>query len=756
MTIPTSSNFPTELDTDNNLYEVHDSLRVRLAEDYAPGDTVITVSGDEETMRRFPDTGIITLTEQCSEAENRAISFYYGMRSLTTFEELELLPGFTDVAKPKSVTNVTQNVMASTHNAIKDAIIAIQYFAGKKGEIGMRPLDGTMEARTNYIRKLALSPKAWFSVNKTVGLVPMTCDFQDLSFRLGDGDVRWIWDFGDNTSPSLVTVENTTIEATDVVPVDSNNVLVDDTDGGSIQKTYTRPGVYDVKLTVINEFGQDTVIFPGLINSRIKAPDEAVIKFLPRTSQIHIAGTPTDGPYTTPPTIRAPANSLIDIEIQSGTNPNTGRSYGGEELDDSGSPLDPISQYTWSLADDLTHNNASAIRASYSVGGKYDLILRTDTAFGAYRITTYEDVIDIVEKTNLWLWTFGNSSVVNSYEFGLTSETFKAKAETALTVGYNDEFLDGEDNESQQKIEFSRNNGFAQRGTTGSGNGGSGLLFWASGRGEGDPTTDETIQMSEFNGFSDTYISRSSISRPWNWVSLSSPSKLYFLFGGITSTPGANESPTNQTKTTVTLSDLSIATTTLANTNYKNGANELKENEVSFDDAGNPEQGHMSVYRACWRNDTGYILRNEGVGTFFRLKSFYKTSGNTSDQFIDLRKLPDMTGPAKTEGQLVALRDGVFFFNNSGAVSAYNSTSGVWESGGPGINSAAFRLLQDNTASSFDDTSNTLLAASDGDQLAYLSYDYSVSAFTKFNLTDMTFSKLGSRPAGNQWQMMVF
>jgi hypothetical protein len=51
-----------------------------------------------------------------------------------------------------------------------------------------------------------------------------------------------------------------------------------------------------------------------------------------------------------------------------------------------------------------------------------------------------------------------------------------------------------------------------------------GYCFGPSGRAEGsDPTTDETIKMSEFNGFSDTYISRDSINRPWNWVALASP-----------------------------------------------------------------------------------------------------------------------------------------------------------------------------------------------------------------------------------------
>ena len=56
----------------------------------------------------------------------------------------------------------------------------------------------------------------------------------------------------------------------------------------------------------------------------------------------------------------------------------------------------------------------------------------------------------------------------------------------------------------------------------------------------------------------------------------------------------------------------------------------------------------------------------------------------------------------------------------------------------------------------FDDATNTLLAASDGDKRAYISFDYSPNAFLKFNEIDLTFVTLGSRPAGNQFLMGVY
>ena len=755
MTIPTSSTYPTTIDTNQNLYQVHDSLRVRLIEDYNPGDKSITVLGDETTMRLFNATGIITLTEQCSDPEFRAISFYYGSRTLTTFDQLEILPGFTDVAKPKSLTDVTQNVMAVHHNALKDALIAIEHFAGKKGEVAIRPLEGTMEQRINYLRKLALSPKAWFKVDKTIGLAPLTVEFEDQSFRLGgDGTsytVEHLWDFGDNSGPSIITINEDT-----EVPSNITDVLVKDISGGKIKKTYTKPGIYSVTLKVTNSFGTDSVTFNDIISARFPAPDYAVIDFIQRSGQIVTSGSPAGGPYVTPPKIRATTNSIIDIAIPSGINTFTDKTYSGESVDGTNTPIDPIKDYTWSLSDDLAHSNAPNARAVFSVGGVYDLTLRTDTQFGAYRITNYQDSFDIVEKTNLWLWSYNNPNSVSSFEFGLVSETFKAKSTASLTLGIDDSFLDGAQNETQQKREFHRNNGFAQREAAESGAGGVGILYWATGRDSISSSSSEEISMSEFNGFVGTYTSRPSISRPWNWISFASSENLYFFLGGVTSSIAPNTSPTNQTKTKMALNDLSVSNATLGSTNYKNGANELTNNEVAFDVMGDPEQGHMSVYRSTWHEETGYLLRNEGVGNFFRIKSFYKTSGNSTEPFQDIRKLPDVVGSAKVEGQLLSLSQGVYFFSNSGAVAAYNPTSGIWATGGPGVNSGSFRLLQDTNVIGFDDGSQTFLAASDKDRIAYLSFDYSPKAFVKFNESDTTFSGVTSRPTGSQWQMSIF
>src|SRR5581483_2971833 len=118
-------NYPNSLDNNDTLYLVHDALRVVLSEDYNPGDTFITVDPDP-ILLQFPPTGIITLTDQCSDIGLRAISFSYKAVDAKNnlFTGLTLLSGFTDVVKPKRFTDVTLNVTAPHHDNLKDALIA--------------------------------------------------------------------------------------------------------------------------------------------------------------------------------------------------------------------------------------------------------------------------------------------------------------------------------------------------------------------------------------------------------------------------------------------------------------------------------------------------------------------------------------------------------------------------------------------------------------------------------------------------------
>lgn len=760
--IPSKTNYPVEIDTDDNLFYVNDSLRVRLLEDYKIGDKSIHVEGDKSVIDKFPDTGLITLTEQCSDLEDRAISFYYSSFDKTNnvISGLELLPEFTDVNKPKRITNVTMNVMDKHHNNLKDALIAIQKFCGEKGTEDLEPFGETLEGRINFLRRIVLQPKAWFTSDIRTGTVPLTIEFENMSFRLGtDGtedEVTVTWNFGDRSSSTISLTS--LISADSLVPDSAVDVLVRDTDSGKIKKVYYEPGNYDVSLTVENNFGSDTVTFEKYISARTKAPNLAIINFIENVSnQSSTPGDPPNGPFETYPTIRSPINSLININVAEGENPNTpGYSYAGEALDSNDNPIDPIVTWTWELGDDLTHPSSRETNASFSVGGIYDLKLRVDTELGAFRITSYPNTIDVVENVNLWHWIFDNNGVTaRAYEYGLISETFKTANAPSLTVTRNDDFLTGENNEEQQKKEFKKNVGFAPTSNTSSGLGGSALLYWASGRAQSDPTSSEKINIVEFNGFSGVYLTKTPITRRWNWANLNSPQYSYFLFGGVSSYP-ANSSPTNQNKQTLNLLDLSISSEGLISSNYLNGSQELMQNVSAYNNDGESIYGNFSVYRTAWKDNTGYILRNDGVGPFFRIKSFYRTEGTVGVPLLNIRKMQDIQGPTKLEGELVSMSTGIYFLNNSGSVSKFTPTTSTWSTGGPGVNSLLYRNLQDTSVSGFDDVSNTLLIASDSDKRAYLSFDYSNNAFLKFNETDLTFSTLGSRPSGNQWVLGIY
>lgn len=748
--IPNPSEYPNKFDTDDNLFLVHDSLRVRLLEDYNPGDKSILIEGEPEIISRFPPTGIITLTEQCSDIDKRAISLYYSSKTSNSFDNLEILPEFEDVIKPKKITNVTMNVLDKHHNHLKDALIAVQEFLGVKNQTDVTPFGETITGRLNFLQNLVYKPRAWFNIDVRLGIVPLQVKFTEDSYRKGKGQITYTWQTKLSTETNWTTISS-----------GAQN---------SIQTyTYTTPGIYDVRLTIKNSYGEDTVVFEKAITARILAPEEARINFIPKTTQKFINGDPINGPpFTTPPKIRSTTNTFIDLEIPEGENPaKPGYSYSGSLLS-SGTPIDKIKEYNWQLGDELVHSNSNFTRASYSIGGYYDLILRVDTEFGSYRITKYENSIDIVENQNVWLFNIKNQTNIDSgelegWEFGLVGETFKKLGNSTINLDRNNSFLNSyssseynEETQNRAKKEFSKNVAFAPQGTISSGDRGNSLLFWASG---GASLSNQQINIRKYNAFDDTYSSLDPISnRPWNWASLVSPDFVYFVLGQSEDF-SANTNKANPVRTDYDLTTTSSSSPiTLNITNFENGADELLNHPSYFNIDGIPTNGYFATYRTSWKDSTGYILRNSAVNEFFRISDFYKTNGNLSSPYNTLTRLPDMTGVAKTEGELVSLSSGIFFFNNSGEISAWNDVSLTWEIGRANSSSISFRSLQDSSISNFDNKSNTLLAASDGDRLAYLSFDYSNNTFIKFNGTDLTFSLAGSgsRPTGKQLKLGIY
>lgn len=778
-------NFPNSFDSNENLYEVHDALRVVLAEDYLPGDTSISVFANAETMDLFGDTGIITLTDQCNEVEFRGLSFYYGSKTASSFDDLELLPGFTDASKPKNLTNVTQNVMAIHHNSLKDAIIAIQQFVGKKNEEPIKSLEGTMQQRSRYLKNLAFSPKAWFNINKRVGVVPFIVKFKSLGINLGIEDqltktLEQLWDFGDGiqlivnqrwnadkTTQKVTFLLKGQTETSDLVKVRSDklwtpkidlslpteslsieipnfatnfdatiNITVDLDQNGTltITKEYVLPTICDVSLEVVNDFGRDIISFPNLVSCRFMAPQDAVIQVTDVSAgNQQLLTNPYGNAY-----LRLRSNKVIDLTV----------------TDDGGHPNDPIVSYTWSILDDLPHGNSSSTKAIFSIGGLYDVILRTDSNLKSYKVTSYENAIDIVEKYNLWLWNYKlagsnvNYGEVEPMEFGLLSETFKvySSAPGSITLaaseeGIDDSFLDPIDlddpvlvaNSVAKKKKFKKKAGFASRINAPSGEGYESIVYY--------PAEENKVNFYKFTGLNQTstLLGASDNSVNWDYIALNSNNYLYILNLDFVS----NE----LTKFTFNLGNNTLDSGSLIPTaNLKNGSKDIVENSI--------DDPQIIEYRSVWKDDAGYILSTV-PGTYSRFANFYKTTKTSTNEFLGLTKLIDLPG-IKEEGQIVSLNQGIYFFNNSATVLVYSPTSNTWISGGLNANSTSFRSLQDVDEPSFDNLNNPLLAASDGENLAFLSYDYSEKAFIRFNEYDTTFTAMGVRPRRAQWNMGVY
>jgi len=731
--------YPEKIDNDVNLFLVKDSLRLPLLNDYKPKDSSIVVSGTESDMAAFPPSGIITLTEQCSDPEERAISFFYGSKNDTTqtFENIKLLDGFPDVEKLAKITNVTLNVVAEHHNNIKDAIIQIENFAGIRGDKTLIPKTGSMEARINYLRAIALKPKAWFSSNVKEGIIPLKVIFTDLSFRLAtdtlNNEVTTIWDFGDGDIRTFNFKNDS--EATT-----STNT--------TITKVYEVPGSYTVTYKIKNKFGQDDLQFRNYINARFPAPDNAVVSFDPKGNQI------VSGDFNK--NIRASVNSIINLKIQDGINPTTGRTFSGEEVGSTGNPIDPVVLYTWELTDDFIHSNYNNTKALYETGGIYDTILRVDTESNSFRITNILNTIDIVENVNMWHWLYVTGSPeVKASEFGLISEVYKTPQTPTLQLNTNNNFLNSDVNSERQKFEFSRNIGFCPANLTTSGNSGDSFLFWASGRGATDSPTLEKVYVKTYNGFDKSYKSQDPFQRAYNWMFLNTQSNAYFMLGRPNSGFGSFTSPVNIKLQTYNLITKTISAHNFPDTAFQANAIELKQNESLYNAGGDTLTGNFSIYRSTWKNDNGYFLRSSLIGTETIISSLYSTIGGVSNPFIGLKKLQDLPNSNYTEGQLLSMSNGLFFFNNSSNISIYEDSSNTWYVAGNN-SGLSFRSLQDKTVSGFEKESNTLLGTSNGDHFAYLSFDYSENSIVRFNNLELVFSKLPPRPILKQWFMGIY
>jgi PKD repeat protein len=141
--------------------------------------------------------------------------------------------------------------------------------------------------KTNYIT-VTQTPIAEFTVDSRQGKAPFVVQFRDLS---AGNPTSWNWEFGDGTGSSEQNPSH----------------------------TYPYEGAYDVRLTVSNGFGSDTIFKSGSSSQRGNAPPVSLTTVVvEKTTPEPVKTVPTAAPMTTlpkpvPTTTKSPLPPVITV-----------------------------------------------------------------------------------------------------------------------------------------------------------------------------------------------------------------------------------------------------------------------------------------------------------------------------------------------------------------------------------------------------------------------------------------------------------
>ena len=214
------SYFPDAKDNWDSLYKATNNSETKLKQSLSFAGKIIVV----EDNSNFPDTGILKIGPQSGESGTYEL-VYYQTKGKGFFKDLKRGFAGTIHTSWSLGSFVSNSVVAEYHLAIRDAILKMEQKVGTK----INPAEGSLTQQINALGVKYLSPKPIFRAFPRKGPPPLTVTFQN--FSLGNG-VRWFWDFGDGTSIS----ENPT-------------------------HTYTKEGIYSIKLNMITENGGQSIAF---------------------------------------------------------------------------------------------------------------------------------------------------------------------------------------------------------------------------------------------------------------------------------------------------------------------------------------------------------------------------------------------------------------------------------------------------------------------------------------------------------------
>jgi hypothetical protein len=253
----------------------------------------------------------------------------------------------------------------------------------------------------------------------------------------------------------------------------------------------------------------------------------------------------------------------------------------------------------------------------------------------------------------------------------LFSEAFKIMGNQTLQIERNNSFLNylsGDEYFSEAEIraknEFSKNVEFARQGTSSSGNRGDSLLFWASG---GNDLSDQKIRIKKYNAFADVYQNALSITRPWNWASLVSNERVYFLFGQNINN-NINSNISFPQKTDFNLINLTFSSLNLNEFQFNGGSEELLDHPSNFNEDGIATNGYFATYRTLmtiYYRDPKTVCGEDTTSDIFSFDPSYcnrfnsithNYSGSKSNSFINTKSaLGDSVLFVQNEPGLVSL-----------------------------------------------------------------------------------------------------
>jgi len=135
--------YPGAIDSDATLYLAKDNALTRLTQNVSSSDTVIHV----ETTSEFAPSGIFTIFNDDGTSVEK---IYYGSKTATTFTNLTRPNPQNWVVTPLNKPYVGALISEDYHNALKDAIIAIEQFLGDsttRVELRFDPTSGLVKTK---------------------------------------------------------------------------------------------------------------------------------------------------------------------------------------------------------------------------------------------------------------------------------------------------------------------------------------------------------------------------------------------------------------------------------------------------------------------------------------------------------------------------------------------------------------------------------------------------------------------------------